>query len=911
MTLSAVLPLIWGLAPSAEAAAPARYGEPTYLHFENGLQVVLQPSESGQTVSVFAQVDAGWIADPAGAKGAAHLTEHLVLRRPVGTGTVWTDRKQRGCALAATTHPDATRYQWTCPSAEQEAVTADLLQLLTAPLEGVDEAVVAVEASIIDQEEHERETLGAAVSRTLFANLLAEDHPVHAHLGVPDFDAPALGLSAAQDFVAARYTPDRFTVGVAGAFDADALRAVLVERFGAPVDLPPEARSRPDAPPPTRSARTGLATTLDFPVVEPRVVVGWNLPPGVGGSAALDLAAGHLAGALQKRLEEDGDGEETVLGVGCSVNDHPEAAALLCSVVLPPGSELAAGQKRVSTALLDLWEKDARKALRAQLERAAQEAPRTVLSLLSAPAARARNQVYAVDAGRLPRTVEESIKVARGWSPAGFEKLAARVFRPETAAWVHVRPDFQARERAVADLPAALPAAAAASTPAAVPAAQPVEVAWGALDNGVTVVAVRQAESPQVMATVRVPGGEAAEPYGLARVAGWLTSAVPPVPYAGVGHGEISGQTHTEVYAFGPSRALGSVLRTASDLARLRVPALPDRDPDPEDVDEEASTPRQDLERVLARSAARMRADAVQPGVQLDAALDAAVMPGHAPTQGLSAEALEAVAGIQASALRTWLARTWQPGQALVLVSGPDEPDQMLRKAEKVFKSWESVLSVPEAPYAWTRPAAPAEAVTAVAHAPAATSAATDWRCRLPDGVAPEVASVVDHLVEGALWDALRARRGLVYTPSVGVVSWPDGSTMLRAGWQTAPERAGTALAVAGETLAGLAEVSDEAVAGAAASLSRGLAHPLSSLAGREALVAEAFDTSGVVGDVSGWHQSRLAQVSADAVRGALQACVEAPSWGVLGPQERTLPGLQSALGRKTAANILVLEGGE
>ena len=574
LTLSVLL----ALGAEAWADDVARYGEPEYLHFDSGLQVVLQAASSGQTVSVFAQLDAGWIADPPEARGVAHITEHLVFRRPVGTGTLWSDRRARGCILGATTHPDATRYQWTCPSTEVDAVTEDLLQLLTDPLEGVSSDVVSIEAGIIDQESHERENLGSMVSRAMFANLLPEDHPVHANLGEPDFGAPALGLEAAIRFVAEQYTLDRFTVGIAGAFDAVAVRAALVSRFGAPVDRPPTARSRQQAPESTLQSRTPSATDLSYPITNPQIVVGWNLPSGTGDNTTIGLAAKHLAGALQEKLVDEVDTASTVLDVTCLLNDHPEAAALLCFVSLQPDTDLNDAQRWVSMGLLSLWKSDSRKALRADLAEAAQRAPREVLNSLSAPGARARSQVFAVDAGRDPRTVEEAMRDARSWSPAGFEKLAARLFRPENAAWVHVQPGFQPRERAVVALPTPL----APSAPVTV-LAQPLELSsmaatWDVLDNGVNIVAIRQEESPMVMASVRVPSGVASQPFGLAGIADWLTLAIPPIEKSGVERGEWTGQTHSEVYAYGPPPRPGQRApdrlrdRSAADPAPLGLP---------------------------------------------------------------------------------------------------------------------------------------------------------------------------------------------------------------------------------------------------------------------------------------------------------------------------------------------------
>ena len=853
---------------SAQDAPP--FGTPELLRFDNGLQVVLQAAPSGTTVSAATRIQGGWGEDPSDAHGVAHLVEHLWYRSQAGATDTWTDYLQRGCITTATTSAESTDYRTTCPADHTTPLVDGLIRRLRDPLTGVDEATVAVEVSVVEQEYRGSQTTGREVLQRLYSRLLPPEHRVHRDLTNPDLNAPALNLTQAQQFAKANYIPSNTVIALAGAFDENAVREQLTAAFGAPVATTPTASTNDRdsfAPAPHQPG----IETLTQPVQLPRVELAWNLPPVLGGSYAMSMAAGHLGDALDSALNDN----EAVVGAGCAVSDHRAAPALGCTITLAANYEFDDDiDSLIREGLADAWNKEGKKSLHRAYMRVRAEAPQDLLFSYTSPARRAQAHVSAVAQGSAPQTVNARIEEMRGWKPRGFETLGKRLFTLGRAARLHIVPGpATEKPRPPARRPAAQVAAPAAPVDAPPAILQEPRLAHRTLPSGLTVIAIQKPDSPYVMTSVRVPGGDGTQPAGLALVARSLTRGPGIQEAEGIRTGGRMGRGFVEIYNVAPASDLTVSVNAALLEARLRRPIV-----DADRSDDDA------LNRYIRRRSESLKAYLASPHGIAWAARTQAVTPDHSGSQGLTLDDLEAARKMDGTALFAWLLRTWQPTHGVVLVSGPQSTEEILEVATPIFSDWKVPQGIPPGPYRWIAPAEAPTRLTAVVDDPSSGVADIQWQCRLPDNTPQPVQDLISDMVDRRMWTVLRHERGLTYTPHAYVSSWPDGTTVLSVLVQTVPEQSGQTLTLVTATLDGLARDASPHLPAAQDRATRRLALSLASLEGVENLIVGAHREGAELTSPIAWHRHRLNKVPASNIEEALKPCLQTPAWTIVGP---------------------------
>lgn len=870
--------LVLGVLSGTASASPARFGEPTALQLGAGLRAVLQASTESPTVSIVARVARGYHDDPEHAPGTAHLVEHLWYRAVVDGVDVWTALQQRGCDTSATTGPSETTYVATCPAGESAVLVRLFADGLAEPTRGVDAATVAVEVAVIDQERRERAQGGRALFQALYQNLLPEDDPAHVAFVEPDWSLPALTLAGARSWTKDNYTPDNQVLAITGGFDPAVATQILEERFGAsgPVTTEPRAAGRAQAPAPARSTEV-VRLTRDDPTSV--LALGWNLPARLGNSVGFSIAAGHLGSALDSALQDEPD----VLSAGCSVQRHPTAPALVCTLSVDAAiSDPSALQATVDEALRDAWSRADRKQLRRRLLRVRAEAPQDLLLGHTEPRARAHRFVSLVAGGRPVTPIEQSIDEVRRWKPTGSVALASRWFTPERAARVFVSSGREAVAEVGPDaaLPAAVPAPSGAVLDGELPAQPPVRVARRQLPSGLVVLGVHRPESPYVMATIHLPGGHGAGPAGLTALAETLSTGPRRSEAWGVRANHAVHRDRIELWTVAPSAQLFRAIDALRAEVSLRIPLV--------DADEERD---EDLDRYVRRRKSALQAKKREKSWLAERALAQAITPEHAASRGLTEADLDAMRSIDGSTLAAYLWRTYQPSQATVIVTGPQDADAIVALAARRFRRFRVRQGIPPEPYPTGPPAAEPSSLRAVLDDPALGYAAIRLRCRLPDPGTWAERRVLSRMIDDALWSSLRHQRGLTYTPASYISYWPDGTAQLDVAVDTLPQRAGVALAETTSALRRLARSPQVATA-----IDRELRHQAArsdSLEGVEAQVYRA-SRAGVDGDPLAWHRDQLEGVSAADLGADLASCLERRAWVVQGPARAVSPALDA-----------------
>ncbi|MFK7930356.1 MAG: insulinase family protein [Myxococcota bacterium] len=878
-------------APSWAGPAP-HFGPVELLTFDNGLRVVLQPDPDGATVSMVARVNVGWDADPADGEGLAHLVEHLWFRRAVAGSDLWSAARSRACHSHATTAADVTRYEMRCAAFDAPFVLDQVIAGVSEPLSGVDAHQTALEVAIVDQELRERTDGSMKVTRALYSGLVAADHPVHERLADPDFDAPALSLEQAQTWAKDNYLPKEIVVSIVGGFEREAAVAALTDAFGAPVaNAAPDASQGSGGRAPSGAIRSDSAEIRQSQPL-PSLVLGWNLPPSMGGSALSAIAAEHLGRQLDEALQDESD----VVASSCGVQAWPGAPALVCEVTLADGTEQNRDlDKRLNREIEGAWSQRTRKALRARLMRARAEAPQNLLLSHARPLARARRFADQVADRGEATPIENTIKDVRQWKPQSLLAVAPTWFSPDRASRVRVRVDPAAVAtplapwREVALLEPVDTAVHGGGHPVTDGAVKTPDLAIRTLSTGLTLVGIHHPDAPNVMVSVRVPGGLGVGPPGLSSMAEALTTGSRSDEAWGVRSGHIVGRDYVEVYAIAPGRQLYRAVQASVRGVVMRVPMV--------DADQSRDD---DLDRYVRRRRAMTQAATGTPAWRAERAISQAVTPNHLAGTPLSDADLTAARRIDATTLVAYLWRTYQPTEAIVFVSGPQDADQLVRVAARQFKHWVLRQGIIPAPYSPPPPAGPAVSAERVVDDPSTALGWLNWRCRLPSTPSAAERVVLVEALQMATFDELRHRRGFVYTPAVDLAHWPDGTATVDVAISGPPGRIGSALAALDEIQASVGA----RVAAARDRSSRAVVHRLDGLQAFESLLALVAEGNDLPDDPVAAYVTAVQAVSAEQVDRTMSACRATRSFVVRGPEAALRPGLEAHGYAPTAVKV-------
>lgn len=300
------------LTPAAGAAlalsqAQQQSGEVTSFTLDNGLQVVVIPDRRAPVVTHMLWYKVGSADEDPGKSGIAHFFEHLMFKGTKNHPAGEFSRRiaEIGGQENAFTSYDYTAYfQQVAPGALRTmmAFEADRMTnlILTDEVIGPERDVI-IEERNSRVESEPRALLGEELDATLYQN-----HPYRMPVIGWMHEIEQLNRADAIDFYQRFYAPNNAVLIVAGDVEAEAVRQMAEETYGAVPrgpDLPP--RLRPTEP----EQNTARTVTLSDPRVStPSFRKAWVVPSyttaEAGEAEALDLLSEILGGGPRSRTYE-------------------------------------------------------------------------------------------------------------------------------------------------------------------------------------------------------------------------------------------------------------------------------------------------------------------------------------------------------------------------------------------------------------------------------------------------------------------------------------------------------------------------------------------------------------------------------------------------------------------------------
>lgn len=267
----------------------------------NGLTVVLQPDHRWPMVVSTVCYATGSRHDPPARAGLAHACEHLAFYGPqrAADGGAPADRartyagriERAGGSARAATLPDRVSFSSSFPRGALAAILAVEAQRMAEPFDSSDAASLDIQRRVLIDELRQRSQsrVHAAAVEQAHRMLFPESHPYHRPAaGEPDGIA-AITPEDARAFAAARFTPRRAILVLAGDLPdgVDELVRRLFEPLSGGDDAPgPSVCAEIDRTPNELAPRK-LTTLLDeasrrqavaAPVPGPQAYLAWEVP---------------------------------------------------------------------------------------------------------------------------------------------------------------------------------------------------------------------------------------------------------------------------------------------------------------------------------------------------------------------------------------------------------------------------------------------------------------------------------------------------------------------------------------------------------------------------------------------------------------------------------------------------------
>ena len=852
--------LLLAIAGLALAAEPV-FGERQVLHFENGLDVVLQAVPEASSVGVVTTMSSGWDTDPEGARGTAHLAEHLWFRVSDGTGDNKDAYEAHGCRTKAFTEADQMQFQAQCPAdAAQWAVSRELARF-DDPLVDLTDTVVAVESAVVAQERRERlDAFEGEVQRALLARLRPEGDPMLVQLDEYGRLDPVT-REGLQTWARQNWTPGASAMAVVGDIDPAALIAQLTERFGAPV-----AESQREALHAQRSDDALLAPqdrtwgSIESRSTKPRLLLGWNLPGEDAAGLVQDELASHVERSLRRALDE----RDEVLEVGCWAFEGP---ALGCALTLAPGSGRDL-RPEIDEAIVRATSGKGVAELKEELRTALSRLPQEVVEDLTHPLDRAVYLSQELLELRRSGGVDALLAALRGWKPQRAVATLVRAMDPADTVGVWVGTDAPEPEApALEPVPSAV---AAGWLPEASGQPVPTIVPTGSvrLDNGMFVMAVQRPHFTTTQVTLRFAGGTDAGPPGLAAASEALSFSPWMWESEQIGVSESVGRSWVQVHAVGPAKLGRQVLDTARRASAERYPMI-------------AGEGEKWLERWVEARRLELEEE-TRPAHVARRTLLARQLPGTTAGLGLSAEHLDQLAHLSPEAVFAYLWRVYQPGNAVAVVSGPQSPGELLDWAGRTLGKWEPVEGMLEEPYGQEPLRREAEALEVAVDDPDLASSEVALRCRVARDTAELTGRLFEGVLERRLWRELRTSTGALYTPMSGRFTLGVGASVYWLELASAPGRGAQVLSQAKDLIAD--PITAAELDWQRRRLQRELALDADAPGGLGSWLFLVHREGGDERQPLSWVAQQLEGTALDQVEAVRAACVEHGAWALLSP---------------------------
>jgi zinc protease len=327
----------------------------TVFDLDRGYRFVVLPEPSANVVRLDARYPVGWIDDPVGEEGLAHLVEHLLTEVEVtrdDTGTSL-DGELASVALSFNAHTtvDATTYEATALPAALDALLRIEAERITIGCAGIPRELFEREREVVRNELRERAGGGVSeLQRGIYEAIYPAGHP-YRRVDSSDTVA-AITYEDACAFIVGPYRRGMPIIAISGAVGVAAVKKAVTTHFSNVPKRQP-AMTVAVTPAPVRGGTVKLRGAVD----EPTLLVTWPLPPMASAEyRLLELAWPRIASGLEDYafLYQWGHSAST------SILGGPQAPVLAVSILLDSSGEFDEAKGRVGSALRDMYYQVAR-----------------------------------------------------------------------------------------------------------------------------------------------------------------------------------------------------------------------------------------------------------------------------------------------------------------------------------------------------------------------------------------------------------------------------------------------------------------------------------------------------------------------------------------------------------------------
>jgi zinc protease len=319
----------------------------TEYRLDNGLRVILFPDPGKPTTTVNITYLVGSRHEAYGETGMAHLLEHLVFKGTPNHPNIPQELTERGASPNGTTSFDRTNYFETFPSSDDNLTWALDLEADRMVNSFIAADDLESEMTVVrnEMESGENNPMGMLYKRTMSMAYLWHNYG-NSTIGARA-DVESVPIERLQAFYRKYYQPDNAVLVVAGKFDVDVAKKLVIDKFGA---IPKPDRSGANRIYPTytrdpvqdgeRSITLRRAGDVQIAMVV------HHIPPGSHVDlAALDILSHALTSAPSGRLHEALIETGKAASVSSAAYQYREA-----------GPMLVYAQVREKASLDDAWD---------------------------------------------------------------------------------------------------------------------------------------------------------------------------------------------------------------------------------------------------------------------------------------------------------------------------------------------------------------------------------------------------------------------------------------------------------------------------------------------------------------------------------------------------------------------------
>ncbi|WP_224241153.1 M16 family metallopeptidase [Hyalangium gracile] len=726
----------------------------------SGLRVVVEEDRRSPVVALVALVGSGSSSDPAGKEGLAHVVEHLAFRaRHGGSASVWTRLERMGAGrFNAATSLDHTLYQTLVP---REALT-EMLQLeaqrLAAPLAGVTEEVFAVEREVVRNELRQSNETGyfGQIFHWVQEASFPAGHPYARPVIGSHESLSRLSLADAQRFVRKHYQPENVTLVITGDVDLAAMDAMLKERLpeawhGSGLPLAVSPRLAQPAPEPPLAPAAPKLVSHEAAVPSPELYLSWVLPRGFDEESALQaFMRSSLESELGRAMMTDGD----IAGFSTGVVSGTRASLLIVRVVLITGAHPEKSAEAMLDQVFGVWDSTGGAGDALAQTFAYQRLHRSAVmgmaldaeDLLERALSRAELTHFTLDARSYGRTQAALASIGS----SKMTEYAYHWLQRDRARMILVKPGANgvAALSSIAGLPPDEAEVEGPKGPLPAALSSPAQITSVRLANGMEVLLAPRPGMPLVSVGVALGGGEAIGKRGVAELAEWVSFPRSdfqggPGDY-GLRSSRVLYRDHLRYRLQGAAGNVGNILAILSERLSSMVT--------------EYAVLRFYHENVLPW---RKALDSY-PEEKAQRALQRALYGAHPYGQVASSEEMGQVTQ---SDVEDWLAQVHRPANAVVVISGEFEPQQVMPLVHHYLGGWGGRGGAVESPSFPPLGAPSARPELLITPRPGATQGHLQLACRLPE-VTPEAGAryaLMAAVLRRHLWHEVREQMGATY----------------------------------------------------------------------------------------------------------------------------------------------------